>query len=129
MTKEEMIKNYMAKYDITKEEAIELIEDDETVDKMTVSQINKSYTKEEREAIKEATRVDSYAKKSDRKPREIKINPTKIDVINSIAELLENMGFDNVSITNAQKYITFAKGDEHYELNLVQKRAPKEKKA
>lgn len=121
----ELVKKYMQQYELTEEEALELIKEDEEVDKMTVGEINKSYSKEEREAIKSVTRVDTYQKKADRKPREVKINPTKIEIIKAIADELVEMGFEKVEVTNAQKYITFSKGSDNYELNLVQKRPPK----
>ena len=124
MTKKELIAHYMKKYACTEAEAQSLIEWDEN-DKMETEE-----TKKAEENYKKFSRSHHDAHtfvKRERKPREIKINPTKVEIIKAIAEALEEMGFENVNVTNPQKYISFAKGEENYELNLVLHRPKKSK--
>ena len=62
------------------------------------------------------------------KTRERKPNATKGGIISELATFLtENSGFstENITITNAERQISFEIAGQKYELTLVQKRAPK----
>lgn len=118
MTNAELIKKYMNKYACTEAEARSMIEWDEDETMETEE------TKRQAENFKKFSRSHHDAHtfvKRERKPREIKLNPTKVDVIAGLAEKLTEMGMQDVEITNVQKYITFTCGDEKFELNLVRK--------
>lgn len=55
-------------------------------------------------------------------------NETKRTIIDSIKECLEFLeGAENIIVTNIEKYISFEMNGEKYEVNLIQKRKPKEK--
>ena len=118
MTRAELIKKYMNKYACTEAEARSMIEWDED-EKMETEE-----TKQAAENFKKFSRSHHDAHtfvKREQKPREVKLNPTKVDVIAGIAEKLKEMGMQNVEITNVQKYITFDCGEEKFEVNLVRK--------
>jgi hypothetical protein len=60
--------------------------------------------------------------------RERKANPTKAGIISELAKFLEEASeyaTENVEITNKERQIAFAIGDDKFELTLVQKRKPK----
>lgn len=62
------------------------------------------------------------------KPRPRKENPTKASIISELAKFLEADSENacvNVEITNKERQIAFAIGDQKYELTLVAKRPPK----
>jgi hypothetical protein len=62
------------------------------------------------------------------KPRPRKENPTKASIISELAKFLETDSENacvNVEITNKERQIAFAIGDQKYELTLVAKRPPK----
>lgn len=62
------------------------------------------------------------------KPRPRKENPTKASIISELAKFLEADSENacvNVEITNKERQIAFAIGDQKYELTLVAKRLPK----
>ena len=62
------------------------------------------------------------------KPRVRKPNATKAGIIDSLFKFLsENCEFsaENVTILNKERQISFAVGDDTFELTLVQKRKPK----
>ena len=60
--------------------------------------------------------------------RERKANPTKAGIIAELAKFLteaSEYATENVEITNKERQIAFAIGEDKFELTLVQKRKPK----
>ena len=119
----------MKTLDLTRDEAIELIRDDEQVDKMGMKQVDDDLTEEQKKAIKKAKggvrAVNAYGKKVTRERKE---NPTKASLIAEIADFLQKNSenaCEMVTITNKERQISFSIGSEKYELTLVQKRKPK----
>lgn len=115
MTKEQTILNYMKSLDISRAEAEQLFEDD----------ANDVITDEGEKLDKKAKstpRKKEYVKKSN-KPRVVKKDPEKMEIITTIFNLLaNNTDFPDLNIKNVQREITF--GD--YSLTLVKHRKPKE---
>lgn len=121
--KETTILKNMKSLDISREEAEQLWEDDN-------SDYESDEMKEMGEKAKSVMRT-IHGAEGDRKtfpkknePRERKENPTKRMIIAEILAKIETIS-DNCEITNAEKYISFEIGDEKYEINLIQKRKPK----
>ena len=126
---ENRISELMKTLDLTRDEAIELIRDDEQVDKMGMKQVDDDLTEEQKKAIKKAKggvrAVNAYGKKVTRERKE---NPTKASLIAEIADFLQKNSENTcemVTITNKERQISFSIGSEKYELTLVQKRKPK----
>lgn len=118
----------MKTLDITREEAIELINEDKEIDRKSFSQIDDDLTEEQKQAKKKYTNVkrgvNAYGKKTE---RVIKPDENKRMIINTIAKALEESGFAlNVNITNPQKYISFNIESEDFEIDLKRKRKKKE---
>lgn len=64
----------------------------------------------------------------EKKPRVRTPNETKRLIIENLKESIEFLeGATNIEVTNIEKYITFEMNGEKYEINLIQKRKPKEK--
>ena len=126
---ENRISELMKTLDLTRDEAIELIRDDEQVDKMGMKQVDDDLTEEQNKAIKKATggvrAVNAYGKKVTRERKE---NPTKASLIAEIADFLQKNSenaIENCEITNKERQIAFKIGENSFELTLVQKRKPK----
>lgn len=125
---ENLVEKHMRILGCTEEEALELIEFDKSVDRMSMKQLNAEMTPEQKAAMKQAH-------KGDRKPtvyqfskRERKANPTKGSIIAEIAKFLEENSenaCENVTITNKERQIAFKIGENDYEITLIQKRKPK----
>ena len=126
---ENRISELMKTLDLTRDEAIELIRDDEQVDKMGMKQVDDDLTEEQKKAIKKAKggvrAVNAYGKKVTRERKE---NPTKASLIAEIANFLQKNSenaIENCEITNKERQIAFKIGENSFELTLVQKRKPK----
>ena len=128
MTQEENILKMMRCLDISREEAIQLIEDDKKVDRMKDSEVNADLTKEQQQAVKKARQAERAPTAYKFTPRERKPNATKGGLIAELHQFLtENSNFatENVEITNKERQIAFTSGEDCFELTLVQKRKPK----
>ena len=126
---ENRISELMKTLDLTRDEAIELIRDDEQVDKMGMKQVDDDLTEEQKKAVKKAKggvrAVNAYGKKVTRERKE---NPTKASLIAEIADFLQKNSenaIENCEITNKERQIAFKIGENSFELTLVQKRKPK----
>lgn len=123
MTREEKIKSFMNRYEISREEAIVMVDYDEEIDKMSMSEINADLSAEQKKAIKDATKTTS-GKKTERKPREKKVDETKqhlIDIVRSA--LFENEIY--CQVTNDEKTIDFNLNGANYTFTLTKHREKK----
>ena len=121
MNKEEMIAKHMNVLGITREEAIQLIADDEEIDRMTrTSDIDGDLTAEQRKSAKKA-------RQADRKPTVYKFDTTKRKraentgkrfLIDEIKKCLENAGADSLEVTNPEREITFMSEGTKYKIVL-----------
>ena len=121
MNKEEMIVKHMKTLGITREEAIQLIADDEEIDRMTrTSDIDGDLTAEQRKSAKKA-------RQADRKPTVYKFDTTKRKraentgkkfLIDEIKKCLENAGADSLEVTNPEREIIFMSEGTKYKIVL-----------
>ena len=121
MNKEEMIAKHMNVLGITREEAIQLIADDEEIDRMTrTSDIDGDLTAEQRKSAKKA-------RQADRKPTVYKFDTTKRKraentgkkfLIDEIKKCLENAGADSLEVTNPEREIIFMSEGTKYKIVL-----------
>lgn len=131
---EAQITKMMATLKISREEAIQVIREDEEIDKMPMSQIDDDLTPEQKKAKKDATKTTgdkrkrSYTfTKRERKPDEV-----KREIIETIAHNLdraccgENLDHpQDITIVKPEKEITFVLFGEEYSVTLTKHRKPK----
>lgn len=125
MVNEKLIEKQMKILGISREEAIQLIADDEVVDKMTkTSDINSDLSKEQVKASKEA-------RKADRKPTVYKFDTTKRKraentgkrgLIETIQNALDEYGCNDIEVTNVEREIVFYSNGTKYKVTLSQPR-------
>lgn len=118
---EEKIANIMEKLDVSRDEALEIIEYDNKVDKGVIKD---DLTAEQKKVIKKYTNVargvNAYGKEQ---TRTIKTDEPKRYIIELISSALNNDEMiSDVQITNAQKTILFKNGADTYEIDLKRKR-------
>lgn len=124
---EKLIQQYMEKLGISREDAIQLIEDDKA-----------DYIGEKGERMtQQAKALRRYEKAEEQKPRkkrEIKLDEEKVQILAWIEGAMvsrhtlideEDWDFEKVVISNPQKEITFKVGQNEYSLTLTKHRPPK----
>ena len=119
------IERSMKSLELTKEEAIQMwLEDEGYLENEEQEELERK-AKENRitATIHQASTKDPH--KKTQKERGRKENPTKEMVIREIAALLPKFAED-IEILNVGKLISFRIGEEKYEIDLKQKRKPKE---
>lgn len=121
---DDVVDNYVDKYDISIAEACE----------MYLADNDKIKSKEEEELTNKATKNavtqtihKARGEKKDRKPREKKENPLKKEIIQTIFEAIANNLVDKskIVVENAEKYINFTIDDRDFTINLVEHRTKK----
>lgn len=123
MTQKDII---MKNLNLTEKEADELLKADKAIDKGEKMPFD--LTKEQQEIAKSFTKTGTKTKKAptvykfEKKKTE---NVPKAELIKKLEELLNNEGFIDVKIVNAERLISFSNGDNSFELTLTQKRKPK----
>lgn len=121
---DEVVDNYVDKYDISIAEACE----------MYLADNDKIKSKEEEELTNKAAKNavtqtihKARGEKKDRKPREKKENPLKKEIIQTIFEAIANNLVDKskIVVENAEKYINFTIDNRDFTINLVEHRTKK----
>ncbi len=121
---DDVVDNYVDKYDISIAEACE----------MYLADNDKIKSKEEEELTNKAAKNavtqtihKARGEKKDRKPREKKENPLKKEIIQTIFEAIANNLVDKskIVVENAEKYINFTIDDRDFTINLVEHRTKK----
>ena len=118
------IKKSMNLLDLTKDEAIQMYLEDE-------GYLENAYV-EELTAKAKAAKISHEAKsekprKTSNKPRERKPDEEKEKLIDILANALVAEGIE-AKITNKSKIIEFFIGENHYKLDLIKQRPPKDEK-
>lgn len=115
MTKEQTIAKFMKNLDISREEAIQLIADDE-------NDVSAELTAEQKKVAKEMAQGDRKKEIAPRK-RERKVDEDKRFLINL---LVNAIGGVEVTVTNPEREIEFSYHGIKYRLTLMKPREKKE---
>lgn len=122
---EQKILQFMQKLDLTREEAIDLINEDKKVDKAKMNEVNSDLTKEQQQVLKKYRQADrkknavnAYGKAVTRK---VKTDDIKIAMIKKLAEFLQEE-YGNATIDNPSKLISFMYNNDKYVLDLKRSR-------
>ena len=119
---EKRIAELMQTLDLTREEAIELIQEDEKVDKMTVKETESDLTAEQKQAIKKAKggakAVDAFGKKRvvERKGDEDK--RTLISLLYNTLHSADDPSCENIEVTNPERQIDFNMNGRRFRIVL-----------
>lgn len=119
---EAQIAKMMATLKISREEAIEVIREDEEIDGMTMKEINADLTPEQKKAMKDATKTGAR-KRTDVK-RERKVDETKKRLLNGFRIFLEGLG-GKVEPLKTEAEMHFEFEGASYTVKLIKHRPPK----
>lgn len=107
-------------------EALEIIEYDKQVDKMTVAQCESDLSAEQKAMAKKYRQGERKAPMVLNLPKkERKADTTKEGLIQNIFNFLVESGYENCEIVNKSKLITFKMGADSYKLDLIRQRNTK----
>jgi hypothetical protein len=120
---EERIATIMKSLKCSREEALEIIADDEAIDHGEEMWFDLDEDAEK--VAKTFARTGEKTAKSERKERKPKENPQKEQIIAEIARFLVENGYESAEITNKTRQIAFKVGEKSFELTLIEKRPPK----
>lgn len=126
MIDEERIAYLMKSLGITREEAIELEEYDDDVNKGKKTEHD--LPPEKMKYVQEMTRRVEHRKYGSTH-RERKPNDLKIAIMAELAEFLredaQGQAYEDVELTNISRMMHFRVGDKEFDLQLIEKRPPK----
>jgi len=118
---DEIIAKSMKLLEISREEAIQMyLEDEGYITNETVEELTKKAKAAGTEKI--TAKSTKPRKKSERKR---KPDEEKENIIKTLENALKQAGID-ANITNKAKIIEFSIGNNHYKLDLIKKRPPKQ---
>lgn len=126
MADEKRIAELMKALDISREEAIEVLQDDDDIEHGKPKDFDLS--EEKKKVAQKYTKSTTHKKSENSVKRERKPNEQKGALIQALYEFFtENceLSVENVEIVNKEKLITFKLGEENYKLDLIQTRKPK----
>ncbi len=120
---EEQIAKYMTLLKLTREEAIDCLEYDKAVDRMSMKELNETMTPEEKKVVSDMTRADrtqkavnAYGKTV---TREKKIDDDKVFLVQNIVNTLQNLNeCENIDLTNTQREVNFLFKGKKYKIVL-----------
>lgn len=105
----------------SEEEARQILQDDKEINQGKRKDFDLP-PDQEKEAKKYA---HCGTRKTTETKRRVKENPIKTAIISDIYNFLSEKGYENCEIANKNKEITFAIGENHYSINLIEHRKPK----
>lgn len=121
MTEEKILKA-MKSLDLTREEAIEMLMEDEAVDKMSMKEVTNDLTDEQKKVIKDSTKTTS--KKRGKVKRERKVDEEKKMLLEILADaLLDEIGVKAEMENEVALHFTY--NESAYDLKLIKHRPPK----
>ena len=121
-SREDRIKAVMIAANCSYEDAVQVIEDDEAIDKG--ERLDWEPTIEEEKEMRKATRLKVDRKPSgERKPREREADNVKREIVAKVAEAMGQ--YENVEIANVEREVTFVIDGAEYSLTLTKHRKSK----
>ena len=119
---EKRVASLMKTLGCSREEAIEVIREDEEIDGMTMKELNADLTAEQKKAMKEATKVGT--RKRTETKRERKVDETKKRILDLCRIPLEGAGAKVLEM-KTETEILFEFDGASYTLKLTKHRPPK----
>lgn len=119
---EKQIKNLMDKLECSREEAIEILKEDEQIDRMSMKEVSADLTEEQKKAVKANSKA-GFKKRAPVK-RERKIDPDKLSLIQVIENALQAVA-DSLQPRKNETDLHFEFNGNHYTVKLTKHRPPK----
>jgi hypothetical protein len=126
---EKRINHLMDKLTISREDAIQLLKDDEVIDRLKDSEVNNDLTPEQKATVKKARQADRAPTVNKFTKRERKKDNVKADIVNLVFNALQNevatdssevlhIDAQNIEITNPERELTFTVDGRKFKIVL-----------
>ena len=123
---EKDIQKMMKSLDLTRDEAIEMLLEDEAVDKMSMKEVNDDLTAEQKKVVKKASSTQS--KPHEKVKRERKVDTEKQFLIECLVNGLKSTAETSDIQTKNEVEINFKAYGNDYTVKLIKHRPPKASK-
>ena len=124
-SQEERAKKYMKILNVSYDEALQMVIDDDTIDNGGKCDWEVELTPEQKKIVRKARMADREVKMEKTK-RTRKENPDKQELITSFANALYDKGVEDYEVLNPEREIAFIYKGNKYKITLSSPRAPKE---
>lgn len=115
MLDEKLIAKHMASLGISREEAIQLIEDDKAIDKgEKLFELDSELEKGAKKARQAERKVNTTQVK-----REKKAKPEKVEICSAIMDGLKSLGVDEFTVNNPEREFVFTHNGTKYKVTLA----------
>lgn len=115
MANEKLIKQHMEKWGCTREEAIQLIADDEAIDKgAKLFELDPELAKGAKKARQADRKISTEPIKRERKAK-----PEKEEICSAMMDGLKELGITDFSIANAEREFSFTHNGVKYKVTLA----------
>lgn len=125
LDQETRAKNYMRLLNVSFDEALQMVKDDDTIDNGGKCDWEVELTPEQKKIVRRARMADREVSKEKTK-RTRKENPDKKDLIVAFANALYDKGVEDYEVLNPEREIAFIYNGAKYKITLSSPRAPKE---
>lgn len=119
----EQVAKLMKNLGISEQEALQVIADDKAIDK---GEKLFELTKDQKKIVKKMTISTSADKATQTRTKTVKEDEEKNNIIEILYNFLNNQQMESVSIVNKSRQLSFAIGDNLYDLTLTKKRKKRE---
>lgn len=117
-------KKYMTLLNVSYDEALQMVKDDDTIDNGGKCDWEVELTPEQKKIVRRARMADREVSKEKVK-RTRKENPDKRELMSEFEKVLDNLA-DEFEVLNAEREIAFIYKGNKYKITLSSPRAPKE---
>lgn len=117
------IKNYMTKYELSENEAIQLYLEDE--DLLENAELEELDSKAKKVKINHGASAVDKTEKKEKKPRTVKISDEKQQLFDNIYHFLVETYGGSVDILKENKLLTLKVGEKTFKVDLIEQRPPK----
>ena len=123
-SQETRAKKYMTLLNVSYDEALQMVKDDDTIDNGGKCDWEVELTPEQKKIVRRARMADREVSKEKVK-RTRKENPDKRELMSEFEKVLDNLA-DEFEVLNAEREIAFIYNGNKYKITLSSPRAPKE---
>lgn len=124
-SQEERAKKYMSLLNVSYNEALQMVIDDDTIDNGGKCDWEVELTPEQKKIVRKARMADREVKMEKTK-RTRKADENKQEIIDYLTRALDDIDGENIEVLNPEREIAFSRGGRQFKITLSSPRVPKE---